>query len=159
MGHKDVVSGFSFCQHAGQSHICVSSSSDGSVRFWDTDSNALIRERAAHQVSGDSSCFLLAPPTVSAQCQHNVTTLLFFVSLHTNRPPSQHCTGPRWITPWWCLVMRRALWSVIGTTQGTALASFLSPGPSSASPARLTPGAPWLWGKETTLKFTQFADI
>uniref|UniRef100_A0A3Q0RWZ4 Gem nuclear organelle associated protein 5 n=1 Tax=Amphilophus citrinellus TaxID=61819 RepID=A0A3Q0RWZ4_AMPCI len=49
VGHKDLVSGFSFCQHAGQSHICVSSSSDGSVRFWDSDSKALIREHAAHQ--------------------------------------------------------------------------------------------------------------
>ncbi|XP_030601912.1 gem-associated protein 5 [Archocentrus centrarchus] len=49
VGHKDLVSGFSFCQHAGQSHICVSSSGDGSVRFWDSDSKALIREHAAHQ--------------------------------------------------------------------------------------------------------------
>ncbi|XP_075958255.1 gem-associated protein 5 isoform X1 [Anarhichas minor] len=49
VGHKDLVSGFSFCQHAGQSHICVSSSSDGAVRFWDSDSKALIREHAAHQ--------------------------------------------------------------------------------------------------------------
>nr|XP_046266368.1 gem-associated protein 5 [Scatophagus argus] len=49
VGHKDLVSGFSFCQHAGQSHICVSSSSDGTVRFWDSDSRLLIREHAAHQ--------------------------------------------------------------------------------------------------------------
>ncbi|KAM9347919.1 gem-associated protein 5 [Symphorus nematophorus] len=49
VGHKDLVSGFSFCQHAGQNHICVSSSSDGSVRFWDSDSKVLIREHAAHQ--------------------------------------------------------------------------------------------------------------
>lgn len=49
VGHKDLVSGFSFCQHAGQSHICVSSSNDGSIRFWDSDSKALIREHAAHQ--------------------------------------------------------------------------------------------------------------
>uniref|UniRef100_A0A3B4G7R7 Gem nuclear organelle associated protein 5 n=1 Tax=Pundamilia nyererei TaxID=303518 RepID=A0A3B4G7R7_9CICH len=51
VGHKDLVSGFSFCQHAGQSHICVSSSSDGSVRFWDSSSKTLIREHAAHQSS------------------------------------------------------------------------------------------------------------
>lgn len=51
MGHRDLVSGFSFCQHPGQSHICVSSSSDGSVRFWDAASRLLIREHAAHQVS------------------------------------------------------------------------------------------------------------
>ncbi|KAI3373888.1 hypothetical protein L3Q82_022456, partial [Scortum barcoo] len=49
VGHKDLVSGFSFCQHAGQSHICVSSSNDGSIRFWDSDNKALIREHAAHQ--------------------------------------------------------------------------------------------------------------
>ncbi|XP_042354828.1 gem-associated protein 5 [Plectropomus leopardus] len=49
VGHKDLVSGFSFCQHAGQSHICVSSSTDGSVRFWDSDNKVLIREHAAHQ--------------------------------------------------------------------------------------------------------------
>lgn len=49
VGHKDLVSGFSFCQHAGQSHICVSSSNDGSVRFWDSDNKVLIREHAAHQ--------------------------------------------------------------------------------------------------------------
>ncbi|XP_041807996.1 gem-associated protein 5 isoform X2 [Chelmon rostratus] len=49
VGHKDVVSGFSFCQHAGQSHLCVSSCNDGSVRFWDSDSKVLIKEHAAHQ--------------------------------------------------------------------------------------------------------------
>ncbi|XP_074466018.1 gem-associated protein 5 isoform X2 [Sebastes fasciatus] len=49
VGHKDLVSGFSFCQHEGQSHICVSSSNDGSVRFWDSDNKVLIREDAAHQ--------------------------------------------------------------------------------------------------------------
>ncbi|XP_034539640.1 gem-associated protein 5 [Notolabrus celidotus] len=51
VGHRDLVTGFSFCQHAGQSHICVSSSSDGSVHFWDSDSRSLIREEAAHQTS------------------------------------------------------------------------------------------------------------
>uniref|UniRef100_A0A8C3G1B7 Gem nuclear organelle associated protein 5 n=1 Tax=Cyclopterus lumpus TaxID=8103 RepID=A0A8C3G1B7_CYCLU len=51
VGHRDLVSGFSFCQHAGQSHICVSSSNDGTVRFWDSDSKVLIREQAAHQVT------------------------------------------------------------------------------------------------------------
>ncbi|TKS83312.1 Gem-associated protein 5 [Collichthys lucidus] len=51
VGHKDLVSGFSFCQHAGQSHLCVSSSNDGSVRFWDSDSKVLIKEHAAHQTS------------------------------------------------------------------------------------------------------------
>ncbi|TNN69118.1 Gem-associated protein 5 [Liparis tanakae] len=50
VGHRDLVSGFSFCQHPGQSHVCVSSSNDGTVRFWDSDSKVLIREQAAHQV-------------------------------------------------------------------------------------------------------------
>ncbi|KAM6907183.1 gem-associated protein 5 [Xenentodon cancila] len=49
VGHRDLVSGFSFCQHAGQSHICVSSSSDGTVLFWDADGKTLIKEDAAHQ--------------------------------------------------------------------------------------------------------------
>ncbi|XP_023262094.1 gem-associated protein 5 [Seriola lalandi dorsalis] len=49
VGHKDLVSGFSFCQHAGQSHICVSSAADGSIRFWDSDNRTLIKEHAAHQ--------------------------------------------------------------------------------------------------------------
>ncbi|XP_023145960.2 gem-associated protein 5 isoform X2 [Amphiprion ocellaris] len=49
VGHKDLVSGVSFCQHEAQSHICVSSSTDGSVRFWDSDKRMLIREHAAHQ--------------------------------------------------------------------------------------------------------------
>uniref|UniRef100_A0A671TZD5 Gem nuclear organelle associated protein 5 n=1 Tax=Sparus aurata TaxID=8175 RepID=A0A671TZD5_SPAAU len=50
-GHRDLVSGFSFCQHAGQSHVCVSSSNDGSIRFWDSDNKVLIKEHAAHQVT------------------------------------------------------------------------------------------------------------
>ncbi|XP_044225520.1 gem-associated protein 5 [Thunnus albacares] len=49
VGHKGLVSGFAFCQHAGQSHICVSSSNDGNVLFWDSDNKTLIREYAAHQ--------------------------------------------------------------------------------------------------------------
>ncbi|CAJ1063279.1 gem-associated protein 5 [Xyrichtys novacula] len=51
VGHRDSVSGFSFCQHEGQNHVCVSSSSDGSVRFWDSDQRTLIREDAAHQTA------------------------------------------------------------------------------------------------------------
>ncbi|XP_068456431.1 gem-associated protein 5 [Clinocottus analis] len=51
VGHKDLVTGFSFCQHVGQSHICVSSSNDGTIRFWDSDSKVLIREQVAHQNS------------------------------------------------------------------------------------------------------------
>uniref|UniRef100_A0A1A7Y5I9 Gem (Nuclear organelle) associated protein 5 n=1 Tax=Iconisemion striatum TaxID=60296 RepID=A0A1A7Y5I9_9TELE len=48
-GHRDLVSGFSFCQHPEQSHICVSASTDGTVRFWDSGNKTLIREQAAHQ--------------------------------------------------------------------------------------------------------------
>ncbi|KAM9846720.1 gem-associated protein 5 [Aulostomus maculatus] len=48
-GHKGLVSGFSFCQHAGQSHICASSSSDGCVLFWDSDRKTVVREYTAHQ--------------------------------------------------------------------------------------------------------------
>ncbi|XP_011609486.2 gem-associated protein 5 [Takifugu rubripes] len=51
VGHRDLVSGFSFSHHAGQSHICVSSSSDGSLRFWDAAARSLIREYAAHQTA------------------------------------------------------------------------------------------------------------
>lgn len=51
VGHRDLVSGFSFCQHPEQSHICVSSSTDGSVRFWDSNNKTLIRKNAPHQVS------------------------------------------------------------------------------------------------------------
>ncbi|XP_074527898.1 gem-associated protein 5 [Halichoeres trimaculatus] len=51
VGHKDFVSGFSFCHHPGQSHLCVSSSTDGSVCFWDSDNRSLIREDKAHQTS------------------------------------------------------------------------------------------------------------
>ncbi|XP_016533741.1 gem-associated protein 5 isoform X2 [Poecilia formosa] len=49
VGHRDLVSGFSFCQHPEQSHICVSSSTDGSVRFWDSNNKTLIRKNAPHQ--------------------------------------------------------------------------------------------------------------
>ncbi|KAM4620896.1 gem-associated protein 5 [Polymixia lowei] len=49
LGHKERVSGFSFCQHAGQSHVCVSSSDDGTVKFWDSDDKVLIKEHTSHQ--------------------------------------------------------------------------------------------------------------
>uniref|UniRef100_A0A673CB35 Gem (nuclear organelle) associated protein 5 n=1 Tax=Sphaeramia orbicularis TaxID=375764 RepID=A0A673CB35_9TELE len=49
VGHKDLVSGFSFCQHAEQSHLCVSSSVDGNVRFWDSETRAVVKEHTAHQ--------------------------------------------------------------------------------------------------------------
>uniref|UniRef100_UPI003AAE5D3E gem-associated protein 5 n=1 Tax=Centroberyx gerrardi TaxID=166262 RepID=UPI003AAE5D3E len=51
VGHRETVSGFSFCHHAGQTHMCVSSSNDGTVKFWDSDNKVLIKEHAAHQSS------------------------------------------------------------------------------------------------------------
>nr|XP_061818666.1 gem-associated protein 5-like [Nerophis lumbriciformis] len=48
-GHKGLVSGVSFCQDATQTHICATSSCDGMVLFWDTNTQSLIREDAAHQ--------------------------------------------------------------------------------------------------------------
>ncbi|MED6293161.1 hypothetical protein CHARACLAT_007880 [Characodon lateralis] len=49
VGHRELVSGFSFCQHPEQSHICVSSSTDGSIRFWDSNKKTSIRDSAVHQ--------------------------------------------------------------------------------------------------------------
>ncbi|KAM3601720.1 uncharacterized protein V6R79_017715 [Siganus canaliculatus] len=49
VGHRGLVSGFSFCHHSGQNHLCVSSSDDGVVRFWDSENRVLLREHAAHQ--------------------------------------------------------------------------------------------------------------
>uniref|UniRef100_A0A1A8M009 Gem (Nuclear organelle) associated protein 5 n=1 Tax=Nothobranchius pienaari TaxID=704102 RepID=A0A1A8M009_9TELE len=49
VGHRDLVSGFSFCQHPEQSHICVSTSTNGTVHFWDSSNKTLMREQAAHQ--------------------------------------------------------------------------------------------------------------
>nr|XP_015817348.2 gem-associated protein 5 isoform X1 [Nothobranchius furzeri] len=48
-GHRDLVSGFSFCQHPEQSHFCVSASTNGTVHFWDSSNKTLMREQAAHQ--------------------------------------------------------------------------------------------------------------
>ena len=83
----------------------------------------------------------------SDQSQHSVTQQCF---VSTHRVLSQRCTGPRWIRTWWCRGTIRAWWSVTGSTPETLSASSLSPGPSSASPAPLTPGTPWLSGKTTT---------
>uniref|UniRef100_A0A6Q2YA73 Anaphase-promoting complex subunit 4 WD40 domain-containing protein n=1 Tax=Esox lucius TaxID=8010 RepID=A0A6Q2YA73_ESOLU len=49
VGHRERVSGFSFCQHPGQSHICASSSDDGTVKFWDTNEKVLLKEHKVHQ--------------------------------------------------------------------------------------------------------------
>uniref|UniRef100_A0A8C6WLS4 Gem (nuclear organelle) associated protein 5 n=1 Tax=Neogobius melanostomus TaxID=47308 RepID=A0A8C6WLS4_9GOBI len=49
VGHRDLVSSFCFCPHTEQSHICVSSSCDGTVRFWDTETKGLLKEITTHQ--------------------------------------------------------------------------------------------------------------
>nr|XP_057943708.1 gem-associated protein 5 isoform X2 [Doryrhamphus excisus] len=49
VGHKGLVSGVSFCQDATQTHLCATSSGDGVVLFWDTNTQTLIREDAHHQ--------------------------------------------------------------------------------------------------------------
>lgn len=136
VGHKGLVSSFSFCQHAGLSHLCVSSSNDGSVLFWDSGSRVLVKEHGAHQVGVNVSSEEKVP--MSDQ------TPSLTACVRVLRAPSQLCTGPRWTRTWWCRGMRRESWCVTGTTQETQPASSLSPGPSSASAALLTPGALWL---------------
>ncbi|CAN9501079.1 unnamed protein product [Ophioblennius macclurei] len=49
VGHRGLVTGFSFCHHPGQNHLCVSAANDGVVRFWDSSTATLIRENVAHQ--------------------------------------------------------------------------------------------------------------
>ncbi|XP_012728852.2 gem-associated protein 5 isoform X1 [Fundulus heteroclitus] len=48
-GHRDLVSGFSFCPDPEQSDVCVSASTDGSVCFWDSTKKTLIKKNAAHK--------------------------------------------------------------------------------------------------------------
>ncbi|XP_054610179.1 gem-associated protein 5 isoform X2 [Dunckerocampus dactyliophorus] len=49
VGHKGLVSGVSFCRDSTQTHLCATSSGDGVVLFWDTNTQALLREDADHQ--------------------------------------------------------------------------------------------------------------
>ncbi|XP_024921222.1 gem-associated protein 5 isoform X2 [Cynoglossus semilaevis] len=51
LGHRDLVSGFSFCHHPAQTQLCASASHDGTIRFWDSDSRSFLKEHAAHQSS------------------------------------------------------------------------------------------------------------
>lgn len=55
LGHRDLVSGFSFCHHPAQTQLCASASHDGTIRFWDSDSRSFLKEHAAHQVRTDLS--------------------------------------------------------------------------------------------------------
>ncbi|XP_072120245.1 gem-associated protein 5 [Mobula birostris] len=49
MGHTERVTGFVFCPHPGLSGICASASDDGTVKIWDTENKAVLKEHAAHQ--------------------------------------------------------------------------------------------------------------
>ncbi|XP_048344202.1 gem-associated protein 5 [Sphaerodactylus townsendi] len=49
VGHTERVSGFSFCHYPGQSNYCASSSDDGTVKIWDLQTLASIKEHALHQ--------------------------------------------------------------------------------------------------------------
>ncbi|CAL8362299.1 unnamed protein product [Lota lota] len=50
-GHKERVSGFSFCRGAGLDQLCASSSDDGTVKFWDSDDRVVLKEHSGHQGS------------------------------------------------------------------------------------------------------------
>uniref|UniRef100_A0A8C9WLG2 Gem nuclear organelle associated protein 5 n=1 Tax=Scleropages formosus TaxID=113540 RepID=A0A8C9WLG2_SCLFO len=48
-GHKERVSGFSFCHHPGLENLCSSSSDDGTVKIWDIEQKVVLKEHRAHQ--------------------------------------------------------------------------------------------------------------
>uniref|UniRef100_A0A8D0L820 Gem-associated protein 5 n=1 Tax=Sphenodon punctatus TaxID=8508 RepID=A0A8D0L820_SPHPU len=49
VGHTERVSGFTFCHYPGQSNFCASSSDDGAVKIWDTQTLTLVSEHMLHQ--------------------------------------------------------------------------------------------------------------
>ncbi|NXP51027.1 GEMI5 protein, partial [Heliornis fulica] len=49
IGHTDRISGFTFCRSPGQSNLCASSSDDGNIRVWDTETLASVAEYSLHQ--------------------------------------------------------------------------------------------------------------
>ncbi|KAM8972948.1 gem-associated protein 5 isoform 2-T2 [Pelodytes ibericus] len=49
VGHTDRVSGFAFSHCSGQSHLCGSSSDDGTVKVWDTQAKSLVTEHKLHR--------------------------------------------------------------------------------------------------------------
>ncbi|XP_051955361.1 gem-associated protein 5 [Xyrauchen texanus] len=49
IGHTERVSGFAFCPHDGQEHICASTSDDKTVKIWDTEQKVLLTEHNVHQ--------------------------------------------------------------------------------------------------------------
>uniref|UniRef100_A0A8C1RTL8 Gem-associated protein 5 n=1 Tax=Cyprinus carpio TaxID=7962 RepID=A0A8C1RTL8_CYPCA len=48
-GHTERVSGFAFCSHDGQEHICASTSDDKTVKVWDAEQKILLKEHSVHQ--------------------------------------------------------------------------------------------------------------
>ncbi|XP_067279669.1 gem-associated protein 5 isoform X2 [Pseudorasbora parva] len=48
-GHTERVSGFAFCSHDGQEHICASTSDDKTVKIWDSEQKILLKEHNVHQ--------------------------------------------------------------------------------------------------------------
>ncbi|XP_028574181.2 gem-associated protein 5 isoform X1 [Podarcis muralis] len=49
VGHTERVSGFSFCSYPGQNSFCASSSDDGTVKIWDTQTLTVMTEHTLHQ--------------------------------------------------------------------------------------------------------------
>ncbi|XP_075458280.1 gem-associated protein 5 isoform X2 [Ascaphus truei] len=49
VGHTDKVSSFAFSHYSGQSHLCASSSDDGTVKVWDTQTKGTVTEHKHHR--------------------------------------------------------------------------------------------------------------
>ncbi|XP_069825049.1 gem-associated protein 5 [Dendropsophus ebraccatus] len=49
LGHTERVSGFAFSHFSGQSQLCASSSDDGCVKVWDTQTKSLVTEHKLHR--------------------------------------------------------------------------------------------------------------
>ncbi|XP_062977629.1 gem-associated protein 5 [Elgaria multicarinata webbii] len=49
VGHTERVSGFSFCPNPGQNYYCASSSDDGAVKIWNTQTLTVVMEHMLHQ--------------------------------------------------------------------------------------------------------------
>ncbi|XP_048853566.1 gem-associated protein 5 isoform X1 [Brienomyrus brachyistius] len=48
-GHRERVSGFTFCHHPGQENVCASASDDGTVKIWDIEQKVSLKDHKAHQ--------------------------------------------------------------------------------------------------------------